>query len=189
MRVFGLKEQVSESYATIKQYVIDKVLKVARPDIPWSLKDIVRTHRVGNKNPNNPDQPRILLIKFLHWDHKMELYKGRESHRERDIHVGDDLTRRQRQTLKRLADNGKYGYYYRGKLCIKEPKQGVSVESRTYRKAQRCASVNETPGEGMPSMSYNRWIDTNSDTHMDVTYNTVSSHTYPRSPDGIESEL
>ena len=54
---------------------------------------------MGSENLQKPDQPRILLIKFLHWDHKMNLYKCREVLREKDIRVGDELTRRQRQLL------------------------------------------------------------------------------------------
>ena len=51
MRGFGL----NEGYATIKQYVMDEVPQIAGPDIPWSLKDIVRIQSVGDANPNNPD--------------------------------------------------------------------------------------------------------------------------------------
>ena len=66
VRVFGLQELDNESFENIYQYVIDAVLKVGRPDIEKSFKDILRTYRVGNENPNEPDQLRILIIKFLH---------------------------------------------------------------------------------------------------------------------------
>ena len=192
VRVFGLPIQENENYETIKQYVIDEVLSVVRPDIPWAPKDIVRTHRVGSENMDNPDQPRILLIKFLHWDHKMDLYKGREALREKDIHVGDDLTRRQRQTLKRFADSGRYGYYYKGKLHFKEKSQGPRVESRTFRKAHR--RMNEMPRDAEPSTSYTPWQATNSgnsEAHMDVSYmgNVSGTPTLPTSPNGLDTEL
>ena len=55
---------------------------------------------MGSENlKKKTDHPRILLMKFLHWDHKMNLNKGREVLREKDIHVGAELTRRQRQSL------------------------------------------------------------------------------------------
>lgn len=193
VRVFGLPEQENENYATIKQYVIDEVLSVARPDIQWSSKDIVRTHRVGSENPDKPDQPRILLIKFLHWDHKMDLYQGREALREKDIHVGDDLTKRQRQTLKRLANNGRLAYYYKGKLCFKEQVQETKIESRTYRKAQR--RTNENSGDARHNMSANQWPNVNPsshmDAHMDVSYsdNASAAPMFPRSPDRVDTEL
>ena len=168
VRVFGLRELANESYENIKKYVIDAVLKVARPDIEWSFKDIVRTHRVGNENTNKPDQPRILFIKFLHWDHKMDLYKGRDILREYDIHVGDDLTRRQRQTLKKLAENGKYGYYFKGQLYTKDAKTNTKVESRTFRKAYR--RVNEAIPVQMQKGD-SQLIDSDRDNQMEVVYN------------------
>lgn len=151
IRVFGLAERVNERYDNIKQYVINSVLKVACPDIEWSEDDIVRTHRIGytmdyrhgNSNGtgegNENDKPRILLIKFLHWDKKMKVLKGREPLRAAGIRVSDDLTKRQRQSLKSLADRGKFGYYHRGELKIKEPRETgeQSVSSRVYRRAQR----------------------------------------------------
>lgn len=183
VRVFGLRELANESYENIKQYVIDAVLKVARPDIEWSLKDIVRTHRVGNENANKPDQPRILLIKFLHWDHKMDLYKGRDILREYDIHVGDDLTRRQRQKLKKLAENGKYGYYYKGQLYIKDAKTNTKVESRTFRKAHR--RINEVPLVQMQNAD-SQLVDSDRDNQMEVVHNqTIPS---PQQLSDVETE-
>lgn len=147
VRVFGLPEMLNESYETIKQYVIDSVLKVARPDINWSPDDIVRTHRIGTKiesrneddEDTSNDKPRILLIKFHHWDKKMMLFKGRETLRSVGIRIGDDLTRRQRHALQRLADQGKFGYFYKGKLYVKEQSENTDRpnRSRTFRKAAR----------------------------------------------------
>lgn len=178
VRVFGLQELVNESYENIKQYVIDTVLKVARPDIDWSHKDIVRTHRVGYENANKPDQPRILLIKFLHWDHKMDLYKGREVLREQGIHVGDDLTRRQRQKLKRLAENGKYGYYYKGQLYIRDARTNTNMESRTFRKAHR--RVTEAPSVSQQNAD-RQLVNSERDNQMEV----VDNNSLPSSPHQI----
>ena len=144
IRVFGLKKRINESYDTIKQYVIDSVLKLACPDVEWSDEDKVRTHRVDYKseaqvNDGNSDddgqKPRALLIKFLHWDKKMKVLKGREVLREVGIRIGDDLNRRQRKTLQDLSARGKYGYYYRGELIIKDTKPAGS--SHVFRRAQR----------------------------------------------------
>ena len=147
IRVFGLKERTNEIYATIKQYVIDSVLKRARPDVEWSEEDIVRTHRVGYKAEVEPEvwgesdddgdkqKPRTLLIKFLHWDKKMKVLKGREVLRDAGIRIGDDLTRRQRKTLQDLSARGKYGYYYRGELIVKNAKN--TNGSRVFRRAHR----------------------------------------------------
>ena len=135
IRVFGLMERVNEGYDNIKQYVIDSVLKLACPDVEWNEEDIVRTHRVGyksesdsiNENNENGDddgvKTRTLLIKFLHWDNKMKVLKGREALRDVGIRIGDDLTRRQSKTLQDLSVRGKYGYYYRGELIVKDAKR------------------------------------------------------------------
>ena len=73
------------------------------------------THRVGyksesdsiNENDENDDddgvKTRTLLIKFLHWDKKMKVLKGREALRGVGIRIGDGLTRRQHMTLQDLS--------------------------------------------------------------------------------------
>ena len=92
----------------------------------------MRTNRVWykpesdsiNENDENGDddgvKTRTLLIKFLHWDKKMEVLKGWEALREVDIRIDDDPTRRQRKALQYLSARDKYGHYYRGahsKIC------------------------------------------------------------------------
>ena len=149
LRVFGLPELANESYEMLKGYVISSVLNVACPLIDWRPEDIIRTHRVGKKDPSNVESPRILLIKFLHWDRKMAVFRGRETLREYGIRIGDDITRRQRDSLKRLSDQGKSGYFYKGELFVRdrtEKHQGDSerdnhghrvIHSRTFVKALR----------------------------------------------------
>ncbi|MEW8547341.1 MAG: hypothetical protein AB2693_27855 [Candidatus Thiodiazotropha sp.] len=175
IRVFGLVERVNERYDNIKQYVIDSVLKVACPDTEWSEDDIVRTHRIGYKvddrygnnnaaiEGNVNDKSRILLIKFLHWDKKMKVLKGREPLRATGIRVSDDLTKRQRQSLKALADRGQFGYYHRGELKIKEPRESgeQSASTRVYRRAQRRVSERiESDALCYPIIEVNENMDT-----------------------------
>ena len=95
---------MNETYKTMNGYVITNVLKVACPYLEWSSEDIVRTHRVGNQNSDADENPRIVLIKCLHWGRKMTVLRGREALREHGIRIGGDITRRQRATLKRLSD-------------------------------------------------------------------------------------
>ena len=146
IRVFGLPEMVNETYDKLKGYVISSVLNVACPHFDWGPEDIVRTHRVGKQDASNVENPRILLIKFLHWDRKMAVLRGRETLREYGIRVGDDITRRQRDTLKRLSEKGMFGYYYKGELFVREKtgKQNENsegnpsaIQSRTFVKANR----------------------------------------------------
>ena len=76
----------------------------------------------------------------------MAVLRGRETLREHGIRVGDDITRRQRDTLKRLSEKGMFGYYYKGELFVREKngKQNENsegnpgaIQSRTFVKANR----------------------------------------------------
>ena len=94
----------------------------------------------------DPDNPRILLIKFLHWDKKMAVLKECEKLRKVGLRVGDDLTRRQRDRLKQLSEKCQSGYFYKGELHIRDKKKERSsstedsndkIETRTFVKAFR----------------------------------------------------
>ena len=135
-----------ESYESLKKYIITSVLNVACPHINWYQEDIVRIHRVGQEVADNPDNPRIMLIKFLHWDKKMAVLKGRDKLREAGIRVGDDLTRRQRATLKHPSNKGQLGYFYKGEHFIRDNKKDPpdvsdkhsdKIQTRTFVKAFR----------------------------------------------------
>ena len=163
LRIFGLPEITNETYENLKAYVISTVLNIACPDIKWHKEDIVRTHRVG-KDSYDPDNPRILLIKFLHWDKKMAVLKGREKLREVGLRVGDDLTRRQRGALKQLSEKGQSGYFYKGKLHIRDKKKERSssnedsndkIETRTFVKAFRKTIPVVSPDKNHESGSSN----------------------------------
>ena len=113
----------------MKAYVISTVLNIACPDIKWYKEDKVRTHRVG-KDSYDPDNPRILLIKFLHWDKKMAVLKSREKLREVGLRVGDDLTRHQHDALKQLSKKGQSGYFYKGELHIETKRKNRRAQQR-----------------------------------------------------------
>ena len=91
-----------------------------QPDINWLPYEIARTHRIGTKieiqneddEDTSNDKPSIFLIKFHQWDKKMILFKGREILRDVGIRIGDNLTRRQRHALQRLAQQSKFSYFY-----------------------------------------------------------------------------
>lgn len=116
IRVFGLTERLNEVYENIERYVIDSVLKVACPGVQWNEEDIVRAHRVGytseqdgsqdDSGSNDEVKPRTLLIKFLRWEIKMKILKGRDALRNVGIRVGDDLTRRQQKNFARTFRTG-----------------------------------------------------------------------------------
>ena len=69
--------------------------------------------RVGTIKDN---QPRITIAKFNSVDEKHKLYRGRDTLRNNNIRISEELTSRERDILKNLRENGRNGYFYKGKL-------------------------------------------------------------------------
>ena len=158
----------------------------------------VRTQRVG-KDSYDPDNPRILLIKILHWDKKMAVLKDREKLREVGLRVGDDLTKRQRDALKQLSEKGQLGYFYKGEFHIRDKKKEPSsstensndqIEKRTFvktfRKTISVVSPEKNHESGSSTFVSQADIQTNisggasneidfHDTHEDMQLETVNS--------------
>ncbi|MCG8047957.1 MAG: hypothetical protein N0E48_20450, partial [Candidatus Thiodiazotropha endolucinida] len=111
--------------------------KIAAPNKEWSPRDIVRAHRIGS-TLNAHNDPRPIIVRFLHWDDKLSIYKGREELRSREIRVADDLTKRQRLSLKKLKDSGRDGYFYKGELIERNANSSQSTEgSRVFMRGKR----------------------------------------------------
>ena len=107
----------------------------------------MRAHRIGSTTDAEND-PRPIIVRFLHWDDKMSLYHGRESLRLEGIRVADDLTTRQRQTLKKLKDEGQIGYFYKGELKIREPNQSTDGSRVFVRGRRRLNPDNDDANSG-----------------------------------------
>ena len=80
----------------------------------WSKRDIVRAHRVA---PNSKGE-RPIVAKFHHGEDKITALAARSDFKESGIGIGNDLTRRQRETIAKLRKDGKIGYFKKGKLFI-----------------------------------------------------------------------
>ena len=135
IRVFGIPEDCDETPLSIKEKLLE-IFRVASPHKTWTPRDILRAHRIGTTN-DNQDNPRPIIVRFLHWDDKMCLYQGRDDLRTRGVRIADDLTRRQRQTLKKVKDSGRTGYFYKGQLRYRDNKQNSGEKSRVYRRGRR----------------------------------------------------
>lgn len=157
MRIFGLEVDSNASYKQLVKLIIDKVLKVAAPDIDWVPDDIKTAKVLGNGRQGLP--PIILLI-FRHDDDKFRIYNGRVELRSYAIRVGDDLTYYQRQQLKTLkTQNGKTGYFYRGKLYVRGDVQADSSNNRVFRKATRKVQQDTTTVEQTIDLTENAMED------------------------------
>ena len=71
-----------------------------------------------------------------------------ESLRLEGSRVADDLTRRQRQTLKKLKDKGQIGYFYKGELKICEPNQSIDGSRVFVRGSRRLNPDNDEANSG-----------------------------------------
>ncbi|MEW8542875.1 MAG: hypothetical protein AB2693_05020 [Candidatus Thiodiazotropha sp.] len=135
LRIFGLPECTGESNENIREHVIRNVLKVACPSERWELDDIKKAYRVGKGTADG--QPPVLLVRLRYDDDKSKIFEGRDLLRDKGIRVANDLTMRQRQLLKKLKDKGQTGYFYQGKLMIREAKQDLADPDRIIRQAYR----------------------------------------------------
>ena len=135
MRVFGLPELIGENDETIRQHVVDSVLKVACPHTEWERDDIKRAYRVGIATD---DQPPITIVRLRYDDYKPKVFRGRAKLRDHGIRVSNDLTVRQREELKRLKLNGQKGYFYQGQLVVQSAdSENENTRGRVFRSASR----------------------------------------------------
>ena len=138
MRIFGLNIKETDPEITVKQKIIKDVLKKANPSGDWVADDNKRVHIVTNENADNTFP--IVIVHFRYDDDKLRVYKGRDELRGDGIRVGDDLTYRQRQKLKSIKGEGKTGYFYKGKLCIRDESRAAErVESEGSTRAFKTA--------------------------------------------------
>lgn len=113
VRFFNIDETDMEN---CKQKVLG-VLRENVDDKDWNDRDIIRAHRLGRSNGANSSRP--LIAKFAHWEDKMLILNSRDALRDSGIKVASDLTKRQRETLKRTSkETGKRCYYKGQKLVI-----------------------------------------------------------------------
>ena len=116
--LYNVKEDMNESQSTTCEKVV-KLLNQCVPSRTWSKSDFVRMHRLKTKTSGN--QPIILRL-FRSTD-KLELIKARGRFKQQDIGVGNDLTLSQREELKALREEGKFGYFKNGKLHFDKNKE------------------------------------------------------------------
>ncbi|KAH3876096.1 hypothetical protein DPMN_039376 [Dreissena polymorpha] len=116
MRVIGLKVDAKNNQDQFKSIVINKVLKVANPSINWFKDDIKYVKVISS---NDATKESLLIVTFRFDDDKFQVYKGRALLRTSSIRVDDDLTFKQRETLRSIHKLGKTGYFFKGKLQSK----------------------------------------------------------------------
>ena len=121
--------------------ILESVLKQACPAAKWEPDDRKSAYVIPVKDKSKPP---LIIAKLRFDDDKFKIYKGRSELRKYGIRVGDDLTKTQRNTLKLLRDKGKTGYYYKGKLYVRDDTESNTNNSqssaptvREYRRGNR----------------------------------------------------
>ncbi|KAH3862979.1 hypothetical protein DPMN_025955 [Dreissena polymorpha] len=131
---FGLPEHESETKSLSK--VLDEnlfSLLDAKANISSSC--LTGTKRVGEPSPS---KTRMVLVNFEHYADKLKLFGYRDTLRNNNIRIANDLAYWQRQQIKELNARGFIGYFKNGKLC-RVPKSSKSAggERREFRRGVR----------------------------------------------------
>ena len=134
VRLYGITEDTGETFDLCKEKIIN-LLNENVKDKVWVKRDIVRAHRV----PGVAVQGRIrpIIVKFHHSDDKLLALSARPTLKENGIGIGNDLTRRQRETLAKLKSNGQKGYYKKGKLFILPNTDEIQHQSQHHEEGRQ----------------------------------------------------
>ena len=129
LRFFGLAETPGETFDSCAAKVVD-CLKDTVPGKNWSVDDVVRAHRVGQK-PNfasmaasqgSKPKSRPMIVKLRRWQDKMDiLTNGRAALKRKDIQVASDLTTRQSEQIRKHREKGLHAYFKGSKLIVAGP--------------------------------------------------------------------
>jgi hypothetical protein len=124
VKVFGLQEGL-ENNSTCEE-LVKGLLSDYYPGEEWDRDVIERAHRLGNRNNPNRRGPRPVIAKFQRWGDAMRVMKNRDAREKMNndgIRLAQDLTKRQSDKLRSLRQEGKSGYFVKGKLRVRDYEQ------------------------------------------------------------------
>lgn len=114
VRIYGVPESQGSSETTVYK-LLDKYF-------PKNEFELERAHRLGRDRPQPEERPRPLICRFLNWQDTMSVMrnkKSRDQMKKEGISVAQDLTPKQFEELREMKDQGKRGYFFRGRLYEK----------------------------------------------------------------------
>ena len=131
---FGIPEKEGRESEDDCVSIMVKLLNRHDPLRRWKSDDMAKAYRVGKKKrgtdqeASGSDRPRPVLVKFNRGSDKRRLISNRTLRR--DLHkanvtMNDDLTVKQRDTLKQLRDDGGVAYYRGTRLVSARRRQAV----------------------------------------------------------------
>jgi hypothetical protein len=122
IKLFGIPEGTEES--TSCEEVVTDLLKKYYPDDTWDKDVIERAHRLGKYNSRHANRgPRPVIAKFQRWGDAMCAMRNRAArdNMEKDnIRLAQDLTKRQSDRLRSLREEGRSGYFVKGRLQVRD---------------------------------------------------------------------
>ena len=145
-------KRTTDDYNTLRRKVVNDVLNVACPDKEWSTDDIKRVFKIPQGDKSNA--PIIAQLRYK--EDKYRIYQGRDKLRDNGLRVSEDATFKQRQQLKSLKQQGKSGYFYKGKLVVRENVVGNSTEGPTKQRVFVRAVRRSSTHVGEPNQNRNQ---------------------------------
>ena len=106
------------------------------PSKVWSDGDIKNCFRMGARE-KNVGKRRPILVSLNQFTDKLTIMKAKEHLKTIKFGVTTDLTTFQRDELRRLKGQGKFGYYKQGKLVVTDDRHTSQQPDRVFRHAQR----------------------------------------------------
>ena len=152
VRIIGLHTNDTEGYNTLRRKVVNAVLNIACPDEEWSTDDVKRVFKIPQGDQSNAP----IIAQLRHEDDKYRIYQGRDKLRDNGLRVSEDATFKQRQHLKSLKQQGKSGYFYKGKLVVRENVVGNSTEGPTKQRVFVRAVRRSSTHVGEPNQNRNQ---------------------------------
>lgn len=118
IRIFSLPEQNDKIVMSLKSLVTKNVINIACPNRSVNESAIAYAKRIGESSEN---QSRMVLVKLTDFDIKLNIFQSRDKLHDGGIRDSNDLTIKQRNTLKDLSVKGQKGYFKGGQLYIIPP--------------------------------------------------------------------
>lgn len=125
IRIFGVKEEeggrMGRGRGEDMKRLARKVIETAMPEGNWGKDFIESAYRIGPPRAPNAE-PRTLIVRMQEWSDVMKVIKnhrGRDWLKRQGVGISMDVTSDQAEQLKKLKEEGKTGYFYRGELRIR----------------------------------------------------------------------
>ncbi|KAL8625754.1 hypothetical protein ACOMHN_012347 [Nucella lapillus] len=120
MKLYGVLEKEEGGREDCEGLVL-KLIRKYMPDRTWPEDLVERANHLGPRQ--HGQRPRPLVAKMLRWVDAVKILghrSGRNSLKEEQVHMSQDLMKKQQGKLREMRVNSRSGYFHRGKLYERE---------------------------------------------------------------------